>query len=878
MRFAPLRSLKAGPGKLYPKIVISALLGPLLLSGLFAQVQNYGLFQQLQQRNQSAPAGTTGQVPDYCSEPENVARPECSETLQNQTLDNTQTQPLRRYPVAPGTQFPPSDQREYQQYGAIPFGARTPEPPTEFQRYVESAVGRLLPIYGTWLFDRVPTTFAPVDRIPVTPDYTVGPGDEIDIRVWGQITLNQRLTVDRAGDIFIPQAGPISVAGLKFSQLHDAIRSAIGRVFHNFDLNVNMGQLRSIQVFVVGQARRPGSYTVSSLSTLVNTLFASGGPSALGSMRTIALRRASNTVSGFDLYDLLLRGDKSKDVSLMPGDVIFIPNAGPRVAVFGSVAYPAIYETKEGATLGEILKDAGGLSPVASETDVTVERIGPGSQVSAQTIHLTREGLATPLRNGDLIRVLPLVPRFHNTVTLRGNLADPGRFPWHAGMKISDLIPNRESLLTRDYWRERNRLISEEQEQDLKLKERAHERQSREETFPPSPQPQNPLVSPTTPDQQMQLRTGYALNPATGQPAAPYREESRNLTNDQTLAAVQSRSDVPPVRQFTWKNDVQPPAPDIDWNYAVIERIDPSDFTSRLLPFNLGKAVIEHDAAADLALEPGDIVTIFSNADVSVPRSQQTKYIRLEGEIKMAGVYSVGPGETLRDVVARAGGLTPHAYLYGTQFTRESARREQQKRYNDFLDELEREVNQGAANLSGVVVSADRAAVAQTSISGQRTMIDRLRQHQASGRIVLDLEPDSRDLSTIPALPLENGDRLYVPSRPSTVSVVGTVYNQASFIFGSDLRLGDYLLQAGGPTRFADKAHMFVIRADGSVVARNGRSGLFTRSFDALPLYPGDTLVVPTQVNKSSFMRSLIDWSQVISNFGLGAAAVNVIR
>ncbi|NUQ30405.1 MAG: hypothetical protein HOQ35_18070, partial [Acidobacteriaceae bacterium] len=329
---------------------------------------------------------------------------------------------------------------------------------TEFQKFVRTSTGQMLPIYGTWLFDRVPSTYAPVDHIPVTPDYTVGPGDEIDIRVWGQINFNRRETVDRSGDIFIPQVGRISLSGLSFAHLQDAIKSAISRVYKNFDLSVNMGQLRSIRVLIVGYARRPGTYTVSSLSTMVNAIFASGGPSNRGSMRSIQLKRSGKVTMTLDLYDLLLHGEKSDDCPLQPGDVIFIPPAGARVAVAGSIENPAIYEAKSGTSLRDILDYAGGMSPVASGQHAILQRIGDGAALQVQDLALSDSGLSTPLQNGDIVHLLPLVPRFDKTVTLRGNVADPARLPWRAGMKISDLIPNKESLLTRDYWREHNRL------------------------------------------------------------------------------------------------------------------------------------------------------------------------------------------------------------------------------------------------------------------------------------------------------------------------------------------------------------------------------------------------------------------------------------
>jgi protein involved in polysaccharide export with SLBB domain len=212
-----------------------------------------------------------------------------------------------------------------------------PQPPTEFQRFAASSVGELLPIFGANLFESVPTTFAPLDRVPVTADYVVGPGDEVLLRVWGQVNMDLDLTVDRAGAVFVPQAGNIILAGLQFHQLPTYLEAQLGRVFQNFDLNVGMGELRSIQIFVVGQVRRPGAYTVSSLSTLVNALFASGGPSSEGSMRRIQLKRGAQVATEFDLYDLLLRGDKSKDARLQPGDVVYVPPVGAQMAVAFSI-------------------------------------------------------------------------------------------------------------------------------------------------------------------------------------------------------------------------------------------------------------------------------------------------------------------------------------------------------------------------------------------------------------------------------------------------------------------------------------------------------------------------------------------------------------
>src|SRR5271168_1745376 len=234
-----------------------------------------------------------------------------------------------------------------------------PEPLSEFQKFVAATTGQLLPIYGAKLFRNVPSTFSPNDLAPVTSDYIIGPDDELRVRIWGQVNYSGNLRVDRSGDIYLPEVGSVHVAGLQFSAVDQHLRAAVGRMYRNFDLSVDMGRIRSMQIYVTGQARRPGVYTVSSLSSLVDALFASGGPSAQGSLRHIELRRNGKTVSDFDLYALLIHGDKSKDSRLLPEDVLYIPAAGPQVAIAGSVHTPGIYEIRSGETIGDLIDAAG---------------------------------------------------------------------------------------------------------------------------------------------------------------------------------------------------------------------------------------------------------------------------------------------------------------------------------------------------------------------------------------------------------------------------------------------------------------------------------------------------------------------------------------
>jgi len=814
-----------------------------------------------------------------------------------------------------------------------------PEPLTDFQKFVAGTTGEVLPIFGASLFRNVPSTFAPVEQIPVTPDYIIGPDDELRIRVWGQVNFNADVRVDRSGSVYLPQVGAIHVAGLPFSALDQHLRSEIGRVYRNFDLTVDAGQLRSIQVFVVGQARRPGSYTVSSLSSLVNALFSSGGPSTQGSLRHILLKRQGKTVTDFDLYDLLVNGDKSKDAQLLPGDVIFILPAGPQVAWTGSVRHPAIYELRDdGTTLQQLLADAGGASTTASDSRISIERIQNRQAREAMEVAFDPTGLATTLRDGDVLRVLSIVPRYKKTVTLRGNTANPGHFAWHEGMKLSDLIPDRDSLVTRDYywrraqlglptpefqayvagpvqfqpsnpidlqsqqayqqWQMQNRVqrlpngqyvfVTPSGTQDQTGGSASNQQKSVVNQYPYAQgnvylqgEQQYTILPPTNGQQQP---TGTSVPSTLGQPQSPDQTSSTNgVLNPSQMASSGSLAgrQVQIVTQNTAaairKNDVKLSAPEIDWNYAVIDRTDPVTLKTTLIPFNLGKLIQDHDPAQNLELQPDDVITIFSQADIRVPLDQQTKFIRLEGEFVNSGIYSVRPGETLRQVILRAGGLAPNAYLYGSEFNRESTRVLQQQRIDEYVQNLELEIQRGA--IAGVAssVSAQDVASANAASTSSRELLYRLHQLRATGRIVLQVNPNSSGIGDLPDLALEDGDVFTVPPTPATVNVVGAVYDQNSFMYLPNHRVGDYLKTAGGPGRDADKKHMFIIRADGSVISRTTTSGVWGNTFEAARMNPGDTVVVPEKTFRPTALRGFLDWSQLFSQVALGVAAISVI-
>ena len=679
----------------------------------------------------------------------------------------------------------------------------------EFQDFVFSSLGRDLPLFGHSLFQNPPSTFAPLDRVPVTPDYILGPGDEIVISAWGQVDIDYRTVVDRNGSIAIPRVGSINVTGLRYQDLEGHLKRSISRVFTNFELRVTLGQLRSIQIFVVGQAQRPGAYTISSLSTLINALFAAGGPSAKGSMRAIQVRRADRLLVEFDLYDLLLKGDKSKDMNLLPGDVIYIPPIGKLAAISGSVTTPAIFELRNRATLGELVELAGGFTVTASGQKATVERIAERRTRRVEDFPLDKAGLEKTIQDGDFVKVFPLSPRFENAVTVRGNVAATARHPWISGMRVRDIIPDRAALIVPDYWIKRNQAVS------------VHD-----------------------PSKDDGVRSnGVGAGPSQGQ------ERLRNQVI-RTLAEV-------------------------NWDYAVVERLNTRDLTTQLIPFNLGKAVIEGDPTQNIVLVPGDVITVFSKDDIQVPQAKRSALVKLEGEIAVAGVYQARPGETLRQLVARVGGLTPSAYLFGAEFERESTRALQQKRLDEAIDRFDQDMQRNLTNRASI--SREEATAAQSMALSQTALITRLRKVRATGRIVLEVPTNSNQIKDLPDLTLEDGDRFYVPAWPSTVAVAGAVYNPNAFIYRPEKRLSDYLSQSGGATKDGDSSNVYLIRADGSVASKRQSGFVFSR-FERERMMPGDTLVVPEEVDRYRWTRDLRDWSQIMYQFALGVAGLKILR
>ncbi len=769
---------------------------------------------------------------------------------------------------------------------------------TEFQIFAEDEAGHPLKVFGRNLFDEVPTTFAPLDRIPVPANYILGPGDELLIHVWGKIDLDTRVTVDRNGQIFVPTVGTLTVAGLRYEQLQSSLHAAIATLYKDFDLNVTLGQLRSIQVFVLGSARQPGVYTISSLSTLVNALFTSGGPSATGSMRHIQLRRNDQVITEFDLYDLLRRGDKSHDVQLLPGDVIYIPPAGQQVAIIGSVNEPGIYEIKGDETVASALSDAGGATSLADEDRVLLERIENHEGRQAESFALDDSGLKRTLRDGDLLRVYPLSPRFDNAVTLRGNVGQPGRYAWHDGMRVSDLIPNRQFLLTRDYWNQQNFLVPERIAHPFGLAPDQFDPQTGTTVQAPAngPNSNNNPQNEFNPQNGFNQQTGTSPQTGTNTQRAPNGQTPTNAQsgfntqnglnqqtgmNQQTGANQQTgtsqQTEINAQNEAIQRSEASFAAArngeEINWDYAAIERLDQHDLSTRLVAFNLANAIDDPASTDNVALQPGDVVTIFSEKDIPLPVDKHAAFVRVDGEVNAPGIYRIGPAETLRDIVKRAGGLTPHSYLYASQLNRISTRRAEEIEIKQSTAQMQRDLL--ARNAATSTVGTSNTAEQQAQLSSQQALIAQLAAVQPTGRVVLAMKPDASSVDDIPAFPLEDGDTFYIPQELNTVQVSGAVYNENAFRYERRKKLLAYLNDAGGPTRQADTKRIFLIRADGTVISRQTRGDFWHSDFDKTTLLPGDAIIVPPKLKgPSTFIQQLPYFTQILSQTALTGAVL----
>ena len=725
--------------------------------------------------------------------------------------------------------------------------------------------------YGYDLFAGNPTTFAPVTEIPVPSDYTLGPGDVLRIQLWGKENQNLELAISRDGSISFPESGPMSVAGLSFDEARQQIKKRVSEQYIGVEASVSLGELRSMRVFVLGEARNPGSYSVSSLSTITNALYVSGGIKQTGSLRNVQHKRDGKLVGTLDLYDLLMAGDSSGDDRLQPGDVIFIPAVGKRAGIDGEVYRPALYELKGENTLAELVEMAGGLTPQAYPQRINIERTNEDFlRIIAEADFTTPKGRQARIKAGDKVDIPSISDITGQYVEVTGAATRSGKFAWMPGMRVSSLLQNLDADLMPTADKRYAAIVRTDQETDtisvlnLRLREAIRQKGgnedllleekdrilifsdagkvkggeegrnfTRESLFSPVLQRLKTQASPANPQQTIRI-SGPVRYP--GEYPMP---ATRNLSDAVFVAGGFKDS------ASMYQAEVA--------RYTIDEN---GVGQTRILNVNLADAIAGN---TNLQLESRDRILI-----KSIPDFARTRTVELKGEVRYPGQYTFRDGETLKEVLERAGGLTENAFPKGAVFSREKLRQLEAQRLREAEQRLQGDllgVQLEDDNFSGQ--SADRTQEVQN-------LLEEVQDSEPVGRLVIDLasvlnDPDYQSIR------LQDGDTLTVPTIPQSVTVFGEVQFPTSHLHQAGLTVDDYLERSGGPTRQADESRVYVVKADGSVILPEKSRWFGGRSQQ---LEPGDTVIMPIDVDRLNQLELWTNVSQIVYQIALGAAAV----
>jgi len=721
--------------------------------------------------------------------------------------------------------------------------------------------------FGYDLFDHPISTFAPTTNVPVPAGYIVGAGDELDIQLYGNRNGILKLTVGRDGLVSVPELGPVSVAGQTFASAQAQLESRIERQLTGVHASVTMGDTRTIRVFVLGDAKQPGSYTISGLGTITAALFAAGGVQPIGSLRNIQLKRHGELVRRLDLYDMLIRGDTTDDAKLLPDDVIFIQPIGPTVTVDGEVHRPAIYEVRNEASVADVVQLAGGLTPEADTAKLALTRIDASLHRVVLQVDLTAAAArAEPVRNGDSLRVSRLRPTLDAGIVVQGYVYTPGAFAYHAGMRLTDVLRSVD---------------------DLKPNADLHYILIRRE-LPPDRRitvlSADLAAALNDPDSAANLQLMardrvmiFDLQSSRDRVIRPLLDDLKlqaNISLPDAVVRIDGRANVPgeyPLETgMTVRDLIRAGGGLSDAAYggsAELTRYQVVNGESRRTE------VIQVDLAAILRGEPGANLQLAPFDSLSIKEVQawtDQESIVLRGQVSFPGTYSVKPGETLKSVLLRAGGLTRYAFAKGAVFTRRELREREQKELDMLAVRLQNDI--AFVALQGTVANQGGAAGA---LSVGQSLLTQLRQARAVGRLVISLPPLLRSPVGSPYdVVLRDGDELIVPKAEQEVTVIGEVQTVTSHLYRPGLSRDDYIAMSGGETVRADRGRIYVVQADGSVVGHAGARWFRTSSAQ---IEPGDTIVVPLN---AEHMPPLPLWqavSQILYNVAIAVLAVHTL-
>ncbi len=791
--------------------------------------------------------------------------------------------------------------------------------------------------FGYELFAGEPTTFMPSETAAVPDTYLVGRGDQLLINFYGKESDSFEVIVDREGRISIPDLSPVEVAGLTFAEIKELVKVKVEQEVIGVKAFVSLGQLRSMRILVLGEAYKPGSYSVSSLTTVSHALFVSGGVSDIASLRNIQVKRAGNVVANFDLYDLLINGDSSNDIVLKPGDAVFIPSIGAQVTVEGAVKRPAIFELKKGESAKQLLAMAGGLKPNAYAKSAIVERFN-FDRKEVLSVDFSKPQINYIPQDGDRIRFNSVSSQYQNSISLIGAVARPGNYQWHQGKRISDvlksirgdLLPqadlsyglvireinvngdieahqfdvaqaiiknpeNNLQLKANDKIVVFSRFEEKEAEQsalaNMALSQEQQEQQQKAEQWHKFEQKEfEKYIGVNQEDEELVLEDNKILTIAEISKRKAKKEEEQELKPEDYALFSRHNLLAPIIAKFKQQASVQQAMQlvEISGNVtfpgiyplmiggevkdlitaaggllesayvkqAEITRIVASDGSKiEHLRFDLESAM-KGGLQSNITLQSKDSINVFA-----IPNWQENVKVKLKGELKFPGTYTIRRGETLTELLERAGGFSQFAEQKAAVFTRTSIKEQEEKQLARLSTELRRDIASKSFQNS---VSSNTL-----SYEEMNKLLNDLASVEAVGRLVIDLPLIVDNQQN---LVLQDGDTLYVPSKRDSISVIGEVNYSTSHLYKSGVSVDDYIALSGGLKERAAEDRIYIIKANGSVKIPN--TGGWFAANNADQLEPGDTIVVPMD---AGHMDKLTLWStatQILYQLGVAVAAI----
>ena len=808
--------------------------------------------------------------------------------------------------------------------------------------------------------------------IAAPKDYVLGPGDELSINFSGSIQAIKKVSINREGNVFLRELGTISLSGLTFNEASEKLKNVTEASLIGTEVEISLSRLRTIQVFVLGNSKNPGSYNLSPLSSISSILFNTEGPSENGSLRNISLKRNNEVIGSLDLYDLLINANTSNDLRIQSGDALLINPVGSRVKVWGNVNRPAIYEVLENESFDDVLNFASGLSSKANNKRITLSRINNFGQREF-TDYSLEEISKIELKDADEIFIHDLSGKLANNITIEGFVNSRGIYSYKEGSTLSDFIDendltdstylpfsiisrknggaSREKISvdlnkeTRDSFKlfpndsiyifseydidfinsallaDALSLLNEEDKTELDNFYAGEKRKVEQADLNATQSVGNPPINLDSINQssstlnsldfESEKQKKERLNllkknlvsfipddryPCKSLKYAASFNASTLVTNLQSLKFSTSETNIsdrlglnegcpkifednPDLLIVALENatllsgEVRKPG-----FYPITNNINLKSLTSFAGgASNLGKSgnyeiFYSMDNLENIDFKDSNILIESSEFPKSIvlqqdPNKQETFSVSISGFIKNPGTYSIAKGEKLSSLLERAGGYEKNAYPYGGVFTRVTVAKREKEAFAKAADQLEEGI--ATSLTSGAITNTGNPQLALSVISN---LITRLKNISPIGRIVTEMNIDNLNKNPEIDMVLSSGDRIYIPSEKSTVTVTGEVLSPTSFVFSKNLRVNDYIKLAGGFAESADKRGIFVILPNGQAV-RNIDRWRIGRS----KIEPGSTIIVPrdsTPFNAISIFRI---FTPILANFATAAAAISAL-